>query len=196
MLFEDGHPNTSLRDWEKFRSDYETLRNEDRPSLIEEIIDRSETDFPDWFIPLARGGAIASEALLRKAGHLPGWPPPSGWLHPEPDVYERVMGPNGILAPPGCPKNLVVRRCGDQQLWTVEQWGGWRKYEHSDEVLVFAFGSTPVLTRDHAAAIRVAERCCSESPLHGLRWINACPNNYTAAVHLAKLRSTNEAPAS
>jgi hypothetical protein len=60
MILEVGHPNVPLADWQAFRK-------ECWPSTIKEVIDRSEIKLPDWFVPLARGIAIASDHLLHRA---------------------------------------------------------------------------------------------------------------------------------
>jgi hypothetical protein len=48
---EPGHPNVAPSDWEAFRKGFS-------PFSFAEVIDRSELDLPDWFVPLARGVAI------------------------------------------------------------------------------------------------------------------------------------------
>jgi hypothetical protein len=65
MVHDACHPDVPLSDWEAFR-------NEASPYLIERVLDRSETRLPRWFLPLARGAAIASPYLLARAGYRPG----------------------------------------------------------------------------------------------------------------------------
>jgi hypothetical protein len=60
MFYDADHPDVSLSDWR-------TFVRECPSDLIVELIDRSEIGLPDWFVPLARGVGIASDALLRKA---------------------------------------------------------------------------------------------------------------------------------
>ena len=71
MMFEEGHPIISLSAWKGFCAWEKSLKG--FPSrLIDEMVDRNECGcLPDWFVPLAYGVAIASDALLRKAGHRP-----------------------------------------------------------------------------------------------------------------------------
>jgi hypothetical protein len=56
------HLDVSLSEWQ-------TFLKEPPPHLIAELIDRRKIGLPDWFVPFARGVAIASNALLRDAGH-------------------------------------------------------------------------------------------------------------------------------
>jgi hypothetical protein len=69
-----AHAEMPLSDWKAFR---------DAPprDLIEEVIDRSETDLPEYCAPLARGVAVASNSLLQKVGHVCGSGRPRRW-HP------------------------------------------------------------------------------------------------------------------
>ena len=60
MMSDEHHPDVSRSDWEAFRNSFS-------PALFEEVIDRTEGMLPDHFVPLARGIAIPSDALLRKA---------------------------------------------------------------------------------------------------------------------------------
>jgi hypothetical protein len=76
----------------------------------------------------------------------------------------------------------MVRQCGNQDLWTVEQWNEERPYQHSDEILVYKFGSTPIFTRSYQSAMRLAMHCHVNGPPSGLRWIAACPPNYQDAI--------------
>ncbi len=76
MMHEDGHPNVTLSDWQAFVA---WQKSRVSPSPIEEVVDRNETGcLPDWFVPLARGIAIASDDLLREAGHHHGMYRPRG----------------------------------------------------------------------------------------------------------------------
>ena len=133
MRLEDGHPDVSLEHWQGFIASQKICKS---LSLIDEVIDRSECCIPNWFVPLARGAAIASPELLRLAGHSPGMGHPDDWYECSPDYFERVAF-DGIH---------MVRMCGDTNLWTVE----WLRFGHlrdDDEILVHTFGSTPIFTR-------------------------------------------------
>jgi hypothetical protein len=55
MFCDVDHPNVSLSEWQTFLKDLP-------PHLIVEVIDRSKLGLPPWFVPFARGVAIASHA--------------------------------------------------------------------------------------------------------------------------------------
>jgi hypothetical protein len=153
--------NAILKMWPEFQK---------RPStvLIAEVIERSKTELPDCFVPWAPGVVIASDYLLRAAGHRPGSRRPDGWSPGKPDVFTKLIHGN----------RLMVRGCGE--FWTVEREG--------DEALGFPFGPLPVFTRSPEAAMRLAEYCHpraqeGESPgfsrprevASGLTWIVSDP---------------------
>jgi hypothetical protein len=170
------HPDTTLTDWSAFQKGFS-------PHLIDTILDRRAAHLPVWFVPLARGAAIASSYLLRKAGYWPGMGLcPVARTTIEPDArHLEVDGDN----------RLVVRRCGC--LWTVEWWNDDRRPFHkdADQVLVHSFGSTPILTRCCESASYLAVACMGGTGA-GLRWINACPVDYQNAVKFAKKRRIDE----
>jgi hypothetical protein len=181
MIFENGHADITLHGWQEFRQ-WVLPSVAGWPSIFEEVIDRSEIGLPAPFIPLARGGAIANDLLLRRAGYVPGSNRPRGWTKIHCDVFYSNVGP----------KRLMVRRSGKRGLWTIERWGLVRRYEGADEVLVHVFGSTPILTRNYQSAMRLAAHCHAQSS-PGLRWINACPEDYEGAIALAEQRCIDEA---
>ena len=155
MLHNMYQPNVPLSDWEAFLKEFS-------PLFIEEIIDRDKAELPDWFAPSARGVAIASEHLLHQAGYRRGMPRPRNWLTIEP-YYFRL---------PLSGKNLLVRQCSQQRLWTVERFRtglgfGW---EDGDEALVFNFGPTPIFTRSYVPAMCLAMHCQDNEPPLGLSW--------------------------
>ena len=133
MRIEDGHPDVSLEDWQCFISGQLVCGP---LSLINEIIDRSECCIPDWFVPLARGAAVASEKLLRDVGYRPGMPRTGHWFEFRPNCCTR-LGFDCL--------SFEVRKCEGTNLWTVERHnidGG----RHDEEVLVHVFGSTLIVT--------------------------------------------------
>ena len=152
----DDHPDVTLSDWQTFHKEFP-------PHLIDEVTDRNECGcLPDWFVPLARGVAIASDELLRKAGYHRGMRKPDGWRKIDRDCYSRVIGDQGGR----WVDTLVVRRCDKHERWVIQ-----RRVADFDEVLVFNFGSTPIFTRSYQSAMRVAMYCNGNNPPHGLRWI-------------------------
>jgi hypothetical protein len=60
MFCNADHPAVPLPDWRTFVRDFPT-------DLIAEVIDQSKLGLPSWFVPSARGVAIASNVLLRGA---------------------------------------------------------------------------------------------------------------------------------
>jgi hypothetical protein len=184
MFYDTDHPNVSLSEWERFLKELPT-------HLIAEVIDRSKSGLPDWFVPLARGVGIASDALLRKVGHQHGMNRPGGWRKTHCDVFVRDIGPEGREHL----KCLKVRQCNDQGLWTAERWSETRQCSNSDEMLVYPFGSTPIFTRCYQSAMQLAQYSHENGPPDGLRWISACPKDGKDAIEFARERSIDEAPA-
>jgi hypothetical protein len=168
MFYDADHPDVLLSEWQRFARR--------PPHLIAEVIDRSDVTLPDWFLPLARGVAIASDALLRVAGHRPGMSRPRGWLK----MGHTFLGmtrdtPRGL-------QNLRVWECSKPRLWTVERFSESRPYARSDEVLVHELGSTPIFMRSYQSAMRLAMHCHANGPPAELRWIAACPKDYQVAA--------------
>ena len=180
MMFEEFHPIIPLSDWQGFKSWPKSCK-EFPLNLIDEVIDRDESRLPKWFVPLARGVAIASDALLRAAGHRDRMHRPRGWRETSPDNFVREIGWDSFL---------LVRESDETGLWTVERLGADRRYE-VDEVLVFTFGWTPILTRSYQSAMRLAMHCHANGPPAGLRWIKTTPNE--AAIEIARKRRIDEA---
>ena len=85
MFHDPEHPNTTSSDWQAFCRDFSRYR-------FAEVIDRSELNIPDEFVPLARGVAIPSEEVLRKVGCRPGSIRPANWKHPSRDVFHQSRG--------------------------------------------------------------------------------------------------------
>src|SRR5271170_5622186 len=96
-MFDDvEYPNVTVSDWETFHKDFPR-------SLIDEVIDRNEARLPNWFLPLARGVAIASDELLRQAGYHEERYQPRGWRETSSDFFQKGVGK----------KSLIVCRCND-----------------------------------------------------------------------------------
>ena len=183
MMFEEGHPIISLKDWQGFKS-WQKFQIGFPSHLIDEVIDRNGTGLLDWFVPLARGGAIASDALLRQAGHHPRMYRPRGWREGSRDYYCQVIRDQGGRWLYG----LAVRRCDKHEWWVIE-----RMVADVDEVLVHMFGSTPIFTRSYQAAMRLAMYCHANGPPSDLRWIKTVPNNKQTAIELARKRRIDQA---
>ena len=103
MMFENGHPNVTLEQLAGLQILPAAFhrrghRPEQRPGCL------------DGHVPLARGGVIAREYLLRQAGHHRGMHLPCGWSKPHPGVFVRDIG--GELSEPevSCQCGGVVSR--------------------------------------------------------------------------------------
>ena len=89
-MFNDAdHPNVTLPEWKGFKVS-ETARQ----GHIAQVVDRRDCGFfPDWYVPLARGVAIAGPALLREAGYDDGMRRPRNWItHWTPTVTRCARG--------------------------------------------------------------------------------------------------------
>jgi len=176
MFYDIDQPNVTLSDWQKFRNEFGL-----RP--IKQVIDRDEACLPEWFVPLARGVAIASDTLLRKAGHQHGMDRPDGWSENSPGYFVQYISRRSFL---------LVRKCEETGLWTIERLGPARQSE-VDEVLVSTFGCTPIFTRTYQAAMRLAMHCDANGPPTGLRWFKADLERDKLAIELARQRRIDEA---
>lgn len=178
MDFEINHPIVPLTEWLRFRA-----RSE--PEVPSRIIDRYETGLPDNFVPLARGGIIPSDDLMnRVVGRHHEGCRPHGWKKSRTaNGFQKYMNP----------KFLFVTSYGNQNFWTIERYSQSRDDLKSREVLVFDFGSTPVLTRSYALAMRLAVHCHVNQPLPECRWINTFPNDFSGAIELARRLLIDEA---
>jgi hypothetical protein len=122
--------------------------------VVDEVVERCSTDLPDQFVAWAPGILVASNWLLQRANYCPGSCRPSGWL-----------GDQELFWKPTDQNWLHVRRCGN--FWTVER---------DKEVLVFIYGSMPIFTRTHQAAMRLADHCHPHPhQVGGLRWVTWTP---------------------
>ena len=174
---EVGHRHVTQADWKDFKEDLS-------PYLVTEVVDRTEISIPEWYLPLARGAAIASDHLLRRAGYRPGSDGPRGWKCIKTGDFCRELFTEWA--------SLDVRRCGDRELFTVERFGRWHPYKNWHQVLIHTFGSTPVFTRNYQSAMQLAEYCHMKGPPLGLNWITAVPADKDEAVEFARRRRIQE----
>jgi hypothetical protein len=182
MMYAVGHPDVALSDWQAFRKGFS-------PHLFREVIDRNKIKLPDWFVPLARGVAFASDALLLKAGYRRPSDRPPGWRKTNSDVFSKrtVLGKDMTVA------TLTVRQYEDQDWWTIERYHENRKYEDITDVLVFRFGSTPIFCRNYQSAMQLAEYCQKNELPSGLCWVAAYPDDKDEAIEFARKRRIREA---
>jgi hypothetical protein len=172
MFRDEQHPDVSLSDWTAFQRGFS-------PYLCEAVMDRYEISVPKWFVPLARGVAIASPALLRRAGYLPGMHRHRGWHEMLTGILKRDIDLDS---------HLTVRNLLGGGLWTIEHWGSTTPFA---ETLVFRFGSTPVFTRNPQSATYLAELCFANPP-GCLRWIKTSSSDHKAAATFAFNRRFDE----
>jgi hypothetical protein len=180
-MFNDvDHPNVTLSEWEAFKASEAAQQ-----SLIREVVDRSDCGFfPNWFVPLARGVAIASPALLSEAGYRVGMRRRRDWRTSDGDCYWLNVGYTK-----GADRldRLIVRLCGDHEWWIIE-----RRVADIEQVLVCNFGSTPILTPGYKSAMCLAMHCSVDNPPHGLRWIKLAPDDCEGAIEFALERHVDE----
>jgi len=175
MRVEHGHPNVTLEDWQGFSAWQKSLK-EFPASLIGEVIDRNETQLPDWFVPLARGVAVASDSLLgAPADFVSNSPVPSSWRPAGGNVFKWDVA--GVCG-------WYVQGFGD--LWIPGRWS----LRQGERVLVHQFGATPIVTRHCRTAMWLSVGCRA---FHELCWIKACPTNRDAAIEFTRKRQTDEA---
>jgi hypothetical protein len=182
MVHDECHPDVSLSDWEAFRKEVS-------PHLIEKVLDRTQVQLPYWYLPLARGAAIPSSYLLRRAGHRPGSYRARGWFKPKrPPSREEVYKDFGD-------DRLLILRC-KPFWWIARNTGPWRRpHDHTNFALVHNFGSTPILTRTYQEATYLAEFCLKEGPPAGLCWVHECPDDMNDAIDFALDRGVDAARA-
>ncbi len=178
------NPDVSFSDWQLF------VKNP--PVCLDQVIEREICCLPDWFVPVARGCAIASDALLRSVGSprstydwhrgyfssLESSTPPKRETFKDPNqpgVFEAWRSYNdGEYA-----ECLLVRQL-QNQLWTVEACEEADMFCNAGEVVVHSLGSTPILARTLSQAQQLAASC-RERKLrfcrlpHGLRWSGTLP---------------------
>jgi hypothetical protein len=116
--------------------------------IFDHILDRAQTEMPEWYLRSAQGVLIAAPGILSTSGHRPGTFHAAGWSR----------GASGFKKP---------SRNGKSVLW-VQPWGKFWIVERSvhldavymrDEALVSAYGARPIWTRTRQAAMELAEYC-------------------------------------
>lgn len=126
-----------------------------------ELVERHAASLPDDMIRSAQHAYIPSHEELMLAEYYEGRYRPRGWQLKEPTVFKKPSGSHVLwvrgtrLKPP---------------LWTVERLG---VMNDDDQMLCFAFGPMPILTRCYQAAMWLAEHCHPNTPenLGCMHWI-------------------------
>jgi hypothetical protein len=170
------HPHVPLSDWNCFRQNVP-------PFKFEKVINRGEVNLPKWYLPLARGVAVASKYFLHMVGYRTSYCPRS-WQPTKEGDFRCLNGED---------TGFHVRRvaCGGQNLWTIERFD--HRFPLGHEVLVHVFGSTPVVTRRCHKAMHIAEHCHWEGPPLAFRWVAVRALNQEAAIKFAQDRRRKEA---
>jgi hypothetical protein len=186
MFHDECHPDVSLSDWQAFRDWHSPASASGVPHCraIEEVLDRNAVRLPPWYLPLARGAAIASLYLAHRAGYRPGGHRARGWVMCKPKPYReqelfKDLGRDG----------LIVTRC--KPFWRITIGRGVLSRPHPDFALVHMFGSTPILTRTYQEATYLAE-LCYEKGSPGLCWVHECPDDMNDAIDFALNRRIAE----
>jgi hypothetical protein len=135
-------------------------RTKTQTTLFDAILDRSQTDIPDHYLPSATAVLIAGSTMLQAIGYSPGSPSPIGWTRGADGLYKRSRAGD---------RTLWVQRCGD--LWIVERTAP--TLVGADEALVCAFSDNPIWTRTMVSAMLLAEHCdpVPQAPIAG-RWVS------------------------
>jgi hypothetical protein len=115
-------------------------------TLFEAILDRSQTEIPDYYLPSAPHVLIAGPTILNALGYVSGSPAPAGWK----------LGATGFCKRSRAGDRMLwVQRCGD--LWIVERTAP--TLVGQDEALVCAFSGNPIWTRTSVSAMLLAQHC-------------------------------------
>jgi len=123
-------------------------KNECCRNGVEAVVSRSACSIPPYFVPLARGFALADKSLLLEAGRCPvEW-----YKHNESCSY---IWPFPILCQKP-PLHLMTRQCGEHELWTIERLHRKRKWAGEDECLCLIHKRMPILARSKEAAMQLA----------------------------------------
>jgi hypothetical protein len=122
-----------------------TLAHMPAPTLYDPIVDRNQTEIPDYYLPSATNVLIAGPAILPIVGCSRG-APMSGWTRGVTGYYK--------LDSTGC-RTLWVQRCGSFSL--IER-TAINPLDH-DEALVCSFSGYPIWAPTMRAAMQLAEHC-------------------------------------
>src|SRR5206468_2741062 len=97
----------------------------------------------------------------------------------------------------GADSYLMVCENDDTGLWTIERMTERRlRGVHADEILVFTFGWTPLLTRSNLSGMCLADHSYQMGTPAGLSWVKAVAGHFVDALDVRKFverRSNAEA---
>ena len=116
--------------------------------LFVQVLDRAQTEMPEWYLRSAQGVLIAGPGILSTSGHRPGIFHAAGWCRGE-SGFRKVSRDGKSV--------LWVQPCG--KFWIIERSIHLDAVYMQDEALISAFGARPIWTRTRQAAMQLAEHC-------------------------------------
>jgi hypothetical protein len=126
----------------------ERLKHNATAHLFDQVLDRAQTEMPEWYLRSAQEVLVAAPHILSTSGHRPGTFHAAGWSH----------GASGFKKVSRDGKSVLwVQPCG--KFWIVERSIYLDAFYMQDEALVSAFGARPIWTRTRQAAMELAEHC-------------------------------------
>jgi hypothetical protein len=184
MMFDEGHPIISRKDWMNFQLWMGDLPNWQLLTDFSGSVDRESIDLPYWFLPLSRGALIAGPGLLGPHYISKLALASRGWTRRSADVYERTIGKT----------RLRVRRTNDGRFWLISRWlpGVPMHSDRRSETIVHLFGSTPIVTANLHEALYLAHRFQTNDPVGGLLWTRVSPHYLVGAIKFANERAQSE----
>src|ERR1700719_4885056 len=110
-----------------------TTSDDAAPRLFGEVIDRVQTEMPDWYMPWVQGVVTAGEDMLSAAKQHQVSNRPQGWSRDGSGFKKRASRGGDTLR---------VQRCGEY--WIIER--SWRLECGfiKDETLALVFGPMPI----------------------------------------------------
>ncbi|GLR89460.1 hypothetical protein [Bradyrhizobium iriomotense] len=176
-FFDPAHPGVPLQDWKTFKNEFSRFK-------FEEVLDRDQIDLNLGQLPLARGAVMPSHYWLRSTGFRPNKNKPCEWQRVSAEVYRATI--DGV--------DVHVCQLQYTKLWLIYRAPVSRPLVR--EMLVFVFGSTPVVTRHYREAIHMAQTYNRSEPVRGgFRWVKVYPDTLVecwAACQYAAQRMSRE----
>ncbi len=130
---------------------------------IPTCLEKHKAGLPAWLVPSAESVYVPTGDQLKVAGSFKGRYRPRGWKLKETEVFRKVIGTH----------ELWVRRTLNRRypFWTLERVG---VNNDDDQMLCYAFGPMPILTKTHQAAMWLAQHCHPNAPnnLGFMHWID------------------------
>jgi len=116
--------------------------------LFDDVLDRAQTEMPEWYMQSAKTVLIAGYDMLRAAGHRSGVSQPAGWSR----------GASGFKKTARDDKSVLwIQRCG--LFWMIERSRFLDCGDMRNEALAFTFGPMPIWAPTRQTAMRLAEHC-------------------------------------